>query len=89
MVKKPPANAGDLRDVGVNPESGRSPGGRNDNPHQYSSWRMPRTGLAGYSPQGHKASDMTEVTLHVGTMYHYATFKIKCQSYMKFSINMS
>ena len=36
VVKNPPANAGDLRDAGLIPESGRSPGERNDNPLQYS-----------------------------------------------------
>ena len=36
MIKNPPANAGDTRDVGSIPGSGRSPGGRNGNPHQYS-----------------------------------------------------
>ena len=28
MVKNPPANAGDLRDAGLTPGLGRSPGGR-------------------------------------------------------------
>ena len=32
MVKNPPANAGDPRDVGSVPGSGRSPGEGNDNP---------------------------------------------------------
>ena len=32
MVKNPPANAGDSREVGSIPESGRSPGGGNGNP---------------------------------------------------------
>ena len=36
MVKNPPANAGDIRDSGLIPGSGRSPGGGNGNPHQYS-----------------------------------------------------
>ena len=31
MVKKPPANAGDLRDAGVIPGLGRSPGEGNGN----------------------------------------------------------
>ena len=34
MVKNLPANAGDLRDTGSNPESGRSCGGRHGNPLQ-------------------------------------------------------
>ena len=36
VVKKPPDNAGDIRDTGSIPESGRSPGGGNGNPLQYS-----------------------------------------------------
>ena len=35
VVKNPPANAGDMRD-GLIPELGRSPGGGNGNPLQYS-----------------------------------------------------
>ena len=36
MVKNPSASAGDTRDAGLIPGSGRSPGGRNGNPLQYS-----------------------------------------------------
>ena len=36
VVKNPPANAGGRRDVGSTPGSGRSPGGGNGNPLQYS-----------------------------------------------------
>ena len=36
MVKKPSANAGDARDVGLIPGMGISPGVRNGNPLQYS-----------------------------------------------------
>ena len=35
VVKNPPANAGDLREVGLIPGSGRCPGGRHGNPLQY------------------------------------------------------
>ena len=35
-IFKPPAKAGDLRDMGSIPGSGRSPGGGNGNPLQYS-----------------------------------------------------
>ena len=41
MVKNLPASAGDLRDVGLIPGSGRSPGGRNGNPLQYSCLENP------------------------------------------------
>ena len=41
MVKKLPANAGDARDVGLIPGSGRSPGEENGNPLQYSCLENP------------------------------------------------
>ena len=37
----PPANAGDARDMGSIPESGRSPGGGHGNPLQYSCQENP------------------------------------------------
>ena len=43
MVKNPPANAGDVRDAGSIPGSGRSPGEGNGNPLQYSCLGNPRT----------------------------------------------
>ena len=42
VIKNPPANAGDVRDVGSIPGSGRSPGVRDDNPLQYSCLENPR-----------------------------------------------
>ena len=36
VVKIPPANAGDIRDMGSLPRSGRAPGGGHGNPLQYS-----------------------------------------------------
>ena len=36
LVKNPPANAGDTRNAGTIPESGRFPGVGNSNPLQYS-----------------------------------------------------
>ena len=41
MVKNPPANAGDIRDVGSIPESGRSPEGGHGNPLQHSCLENP------------------------------------------------
>ena len=41
MVKNPPANAGDIRDRGSIPGSGRSPGGGHGNPFQYSCLENP------------------------------------------------
>ena len=41
MVKNPPANTGDMRDPGSIPGSGRSPGGGQGNPLQYSCLKNP------------------------------------------------
>ena len=55
VVKNPPANAGDRRDVGSIPGAGRSSGGGNGNPLQYSclensmdrgAWRATGPGVA-------------------------------------------
>ena len=47
-------------DLGSIPGSGRSPGGGHGNPLQYSCLKNPhgQSRLAGYSPWGHKESDM-------------------------------
>ena len=41
MVKNPPANAGDITDVGLIPELGRSPGEGHGNPLQHSCLENP------------------------------------------------
>ena len=41
VVKNPLVNAGDIRDAGSIPGSGRSPGGEHDNPLQYSCLQNP------------------------------------------------
>ena len=41
VVKNPPANAGDIRDTGSIPGSGRSPGGGHSNLPQYSCLENP------------------------------------------------
>ena len=62
MVKDPSANAGDIRVPSLIAGLGRSPGGGDGNPLQYSCLESPmdKRSLAGYSPRGHKESDMTE-----------------------------
>ena len=59
MVKNPLASAGDASSV---PGLGRSPGGENGNPLQYSCLKnfMDKRSLAGSHPWGRKESDMTE-----------------------------
>ena len=62
MVKNLPANAVDARDVGFTPGSGRSLGGRNSNPLQYSCLENPMDrGVWWATVHGvTKESDMTE-----------------------------
>ena len=69
VVKNPPAHAGDIRNIGSIPGSGRSPGGGHGNPFQFSCMENPmdKRSLVGYSPQGHRELDMTEVTEHTHT----------------------
>ena len=43
VVKNSPANAGDIRDAGLIPESGRFPGIGNGNPFQYPCLKIPWT----------------------------------------------
>ena len=61
VVKNPPASAGDIRDLGLIPGLGRSPGVRNSNPLQYSCLEnsMER-GACGLLSMGHIQLDMTE-----------------------------
>ena len=56
VVKKPPANAEDIRDTGSIPGSGRSPGGGHGTPLQYSCLENPhgQRSMVGYSPWGCK-----------------------------------
>ena len=65
VVNNLPANAGDVRDGCSIPGSGRSL--EEDMATRFSilAWRIPWTEApGGYSPKGHKESDMTEVTEH-------------------------
>ena len=54
LVKNPPSNAGDIRDLGSIPGSGRSPGEGNGNPHKYSCLGNPSVRGAW---QGNNSSD--------------------------------
>ena len=62
VVKNLPASAGDIRDVGSTPGSGRFPWRREWQPTPVFLPGEPhgQRGLAGYSPWGCKESDMAE-----------------------------
>ena len=63
VVKNPPANAGDVREVGSIPGLGRSPGEGHGKPLQYSCLENPMDRGAWWaSSWGQKELDMTEVT---------------------------
>ena len=61
MVKNPPANTGEVRDLDLIPGSERSLGGGHDNPLQHSCLENPLNRGAWWARvQGHKKSDVTE-----------------------------
>ena len=66
MVKNTLANAGDKRDLGSIPGSGRSPGGGHGNPLQYSCLEnsMDRRAWWAMVHRGSKELDRTEATVH-------------------------
>ena len=72
VVKNAPANAGDMKDMGLIPGSGWSPGGGHWQPTPVF---LPaechgQRSLAGYGPQGCKESDTTEVTEQAGAIFN-------------------
>ena len=62
-VKTLPADARELRDAGSVPGWGRSPGGENGSPRQYSCLENPTDrGAWRAAPRGHEESDTTQVS---------------------------
>ena len=66
MVKKLPANARDMKDMGLIPQTGKIPWRRawQSTPIFLPGESHGQRNLAVYSPQGHKELDMTEATYH-------------------------
>ena len=77
-LKNPPASAGDTGDAGLIPGSGRSPGGGNGNPLQYSCLENPMDKGVWWAAVhgGHKELNLTEhaCTHHQGSP-RYSFFK--------------
>ena len=74
VVKHLPTNTGDIRNMGLIPGSGRSPGGGHDNPVFLPGESHGQRSLLGHSPWSYKESDMTEATTHVCTIATHYTF---------------
>ena len=68
MVKNPPANAGDTGDTGLIPGSGRSPGGRNGDPLQYSCLENPMDREARWATV-HRVAE-SDTTKHAHTQHY-------------------
>ena len=65
VVKNPPANAGDIRDVSSIPGLGKPSGGGHGKNFSILAWRIQwQKSLVGYSPLGYNELDTTEVTQH-------------------------
>ena len=72
-LKNPPANAGYIRDTGLIPGSGRSPGRGSGNPLQYSCLENPMKRGAWWATVHGVAKDTTEHT------QHQATGRLRCE----------
>ena len=75
VVNNPLANAGNIRDMGSIPGSGKFPGGEHGNPLQYSYQEDPhgQRSLVGYSPWSCKESDTAEV-IEYALCFHTGRF---------------
>ena len=70
MVKNQPANTRDAGDMDWIPGSGRSPGGGNDNPMQYSCLENPMDRGAGGQGSGGLGGPLHGVSKSLNTMEH-------------------
>ena len=82
MVKKLRANVGDIRDAGLIPGSGRSPGRVHGNPLWYSCLENPmdRGAWRATVHGGHTESETTEVTQHICT---HALHRVRIQKVLE------
>ena len=75
VVKKPPANAGDIRDMGLIPGSERSPGEGNGNPLQYSCLENSMDGEAWWATVHGVAKSQTQLSDFTFTFHFPAVEK--------------
>ena len=65
VIKNPPANAGDMRDVGSITELGRSPGGEHGNPLHYSCLENPMDKGAWWATVHGVTKSQTQPSTHI------------------------
>ena len=70
MVKNPSAGAGDARDAGLIPGSGRSPEGEKGNPPQYSCLDKPMDRGAWWPAVHMVTKSQTQLSTHTHTHTH-------------------
>ena len=71
MVKDPSADAGDKRDTGTIPGSGRSPGGGNSSPLLYSCLGNPTDRGAAVHGVAEQSDPTEQLSTHAHTQIHY------------------
>ena len=82
-VRNLPANAGDVRDAGSIPGSGRSPGGGHGTPLQYSCLENPMyRGVWRATVRGRTESDTTEVTWACACTHYRVFTKVGIFAYL-------
>ena len=79
-VKNPPANAGDIGDRGLIPGSGRSPGGGNHNPLQYSCLGNPMDRGTWWATV--HGVDWRNLVQHFGKLYGSSSKVLNTELYM-------
>ena len=91
VAKNPPANAGDVRDTGSIPVSGRSPGGQHGNPLQYSCLENPKDRIAWQAIMVHrvtKSGTLKQLSMHrhIATQIGKAILNLHVQNRISFQI---
>ena len=88
VVKIPPANAGDIRDVGSIPGSGRSPGGGHGSPLQYSCLENPMDRGAWRATVHGVTNRHDGSNLHARTVYTTRLFSLRLTESMDTGLNL-
>ena len=89
VVKNLPANAGDIRDTGLVPGSGRSPGEGHGNPFQYSSLENPMDRGAWWATVHRVAQSRTQLKINLARAFsgpHFVQLFDLCHLYPNHSL---